>query len=183
MEVGFQVGRVFDVIGTPDFLHAFFSTISFHLEPEGWGTRYPELMRQLYRGTLDVQHAAKVLQDVLEIREQLRSFPPSAVIWDIEDLDARPPWGDEISDDITDLSNYFVTSTGRDVFKVLIDCLEGLIELGGSMTIATISGEEKPNTLVFRLLFANQGDDDASSDGDDDQTDGTDVDGRSSDSQ
>jgi len=34
-------------------------------------------------------------------------------------LAQQPPWGNDISEDITDLSNYFVTSEGEDLFDVL----------------------------------------------------------------
>ncbi|MCA9044860.1 MAG: hypothetical protein KDA69_11105, partial [Planctomycetaceae bacterium] len=79
--------------------------------------------------------ADKARNDVLEIREQLKAFPPCEVVWDIEDPAAKPPWGDDISTEITDLSNYFVTSTGRDVFEVLIECLEASRLEASDMTI------------------------------------------------
>lgn len=135
MTVGFQVGRIIDEVGTDDFLHAFFSTISYHLEPKGWGSEYPELMRKLYQGKLSARFAAKVHLDVQSIREKLKAFPPDQVVWDIENLNAKPPWGDNISSEITDLSNYFVTSTGRDLFEVLLECLEALRKEGGALTI------------------------------------------------
>ena len=138
MAVGLRAGRVITEIGTQRFLHCFFSTISRHLEPQGWGTVYPELMNELYQGELDVCHMDKVLHDVLEIRDKLRSFPPNAVVWDYEDLSARPPWGDDISADITDLSNYFVTSTGRDLFSVFIENLEWALASGQKLTIEPV---------------------------------------------
>lgn len=138
MTVGFRVGGIIDEIGTSDFLHAFFSTISFHLEPDGWGTRYPELMNELYQGRLEQKAADKVRNDVLEIRERLKAFPPSEVIWDIGNPAAKPPWADDISTDITDLSNFFVTSTGRDVFEVLIECLEASKSERGDMTVEQV---------------------------------------------
>lgn len=136
MSVGFKVGNIIDEVGTPDFLHAFFSTISYHLDPQGWGTRYPALMLDLYQeGRLDSSRSAEALEEALEIRERLKSFSPDQVVWDIENLEAIPPWGKDISSDITDLSNYFVTSTGRDLFEILIECLEALEKEGGAMTI------------------------------------------------
>jgi hypothetical protein len=50
MGVGIQLGRITDEIGSGDFLYAFFSTITGNLEPDGWGSRFPILMRQLYAG-------------------------------------------------------------------------------------------------------------------------------------
>lgn len=135
MAVGFRVGNIVDEIGTHDFLHAFFSTISYHLEPQGWGSRFPELMNELYQGKLDAIKAAKILADLNQIKEELRSYPPDKVVWDIENLFESPPWGTNISSDITDLSNYFVTSTGRDMFDVLIECISALQRKGGSLLI------------------------------------------------
>jgi len=135
MAVGFRVGSIIDEIGSSDFLHAFFSTISYHLEPGGWGTKYPELMNELYQGSLGHESAQKTINDLLDIREKLKEYPPAEVVWDIEYLDAIPPWGDNISVEITSLANYFVTSTGRDVFEVLLECLEALRSEGGCMTV------------------------------------------------
>ena len=81
-------------------------------------------MNQLYQGTLQADAARPALRELEEVQRELKRFPPDAVVWDIEDLDAKPPWGDDISEDITDLSNYFVTSDGRDLFEVLREALE-----------------------------------------------------------
>jgi 2,3-bisphosphoglycerate-dependent phosphoglycerate mutase len=135
MTVGFRVGSVVDEIGTHEFLHAFFSTISYHLEPHGWGTRFPEMMNELYQGRRDENKADKVLADVAKIREELKDHAPAEVVWDIENPAAQPPWRKNISPRITDLSNYFVSSTGRDVFDVLEECLTALKRKGGSLTI------------------------------------------------
>ena len=124
MGVGIKAGSVIDEIGTSEFLHAFFSTISRHLEPKGWGARFPELLKELYQGKLPAEHVGKALSDLLVIQKELARFAPSKVVWDIEKPSARPPWGDNISKHITSLANYFVTSMGRDLFEVLIECLE-----------------------------------------------------------
>ena len=84
MTVGFQIGSSQEDIGASNLMHAFFSTIASHLEPQGWGSRYPELMNELYRGKLDQKHAAKALDDIAEIRAHFRSLTPTDVVWDIE---------------------------------------------------------------------------------------------------
>lgn len=65
-------------------------------------------MNKLYQGKLEYFDLENALKEVLDIRERLKLFPPQKVVWDIEDLQKQPPWLDEISDDITDLSNYFI---------------------------------------------------------------------------
>jgi 2,3-bisphosphoglycerate-dependent phosphoglycerate mutase len=110
-------------VGTGDFLHAFFSTISARLETSGWGSRFPVLLKELYYGELAGEHADAALAELQEARDELRRLPPSDVVWDVEDRSKRPPWGDDISDEITDLGNYFVTADGRDVFEVAAEAI------------------------------------------------------------
>ena len=124
MAVGFRIDFLWYQIGHGDFLHSFFSTICYRLEDGQWGERYPYLMNKLYQGNLDwedVKYAKKELEDV---KEKLKKFEPSNVVWDVEDLKKQPPWGNNISEDITDLSNYFVTSDGRDLISVIFKVFE-----------------------------------------------------------
>jgi hypothetical protein len=135
MGVGFVVGGVAHEVGSPDFLNGFFATISHYLEPNGWGTEYPELMIHLYQGALGASKAQKVLRDLQAIREQLKGIKPAKIIWDIDDLDAKPPWGNDDGDQDTNLSDSFITSDGRNLFDVLAECLQLLTEQGEVLTI------------------------------------------------
>ena len=123
MAIGITVGSITDEIGAPSFFHAFFSTISVHCEPKGWGSRFPHLMKDLYQGRLSAQSVPAALGELRAAKERLSKLPPSAVVWDIENRASMPPWGDKIAPDITDLGNYFVSSTGRDLFALLEEAL------------------------------------------------------------
>ena len=57
------------------------------------------------------------------MKKNLKKLPPSEVIWDIEDFSRQPPWGKDIIPDISDLSNYFVTSDGRNLIKLTFSAL------------------------------------------------------------
>jgi len=122
MTVGIKVGSITDEIGTSDFFHAFFSTVSGRLE-DRWGERFPSLM-QLYTGSLPFNLTPAALAELADIRSKLAVFSPDRVIWDLEDRAKMPPWGSDISTDITSLANYFVTSTGRDLIDLLQEALE-----------------------------------------------------------
>lgn len=124
MGVGLNVGDFYYEIGSGDFLHSFFSTISFHLEPEGWGTKYPCLMNELYQGSLKWEFTIKATEELKDIQRKLQKYEPSRVIWDINDTLLQPPWGDNISSDITSLANYFVTSEGVDLIEVFFNALQ-----------------------------------------------------------
>lgn len=123
MAVGVAVGSITDELGAPSFVHSFFSTISAHCEPAGWGSRLPHLMNELYVGRLPHASASLALQELRLAKATLSSLPPSSVVWDIENRQSMPPWGDNIASHITSLGNYFVSSTGRDVFEILMEAL------------------------------------------------------------
>lgn len=124
MGVTIVAGDMSAEIGTGSFLKAFFSTVSYHLEPKGWGSNYPVLMHELYQGKLPAEHSGQALTELADVAHKLKVYRPDQVVWDIHDLTARPPWGDNIAPSITDLSNYFVTSDGKDLISVLRQVLQ-----------------------------------------------------------
>ena len=124
MATAFTVKYYMYTIGTGDFLHAFFSTVCGQLENGKWGSRFPYLMNELYQGELSAAHLAKGAEELEQIKQELAHFAPDKVIWDIDNRALTPPWGDNISEDITDLSNYFVTSDGEDFLTVFTDALK-----------------------------------------------------------
>ncbi|MCU5722761.1 immunity 70 family protein [Bacillus cereus] len=138
MATGFKVDVIWYRLGTSDFVHSFFSTISYHLEKEGWGTKYPHLMKELYSGRLPFENISKAIGEAKEVHEKLKMFSPSEVVWDIEDLSKQPPWGDNISTDITDLSNYFYTSGGKDMFEMLFTALDRALARKTDLEIETL---------------------------------------------
>ncbi len=77
-------------------------------------------MKELYNGKLSWENVPQAIEEVKTIRNELSKYNPEQVVWDIDDLSKQPPWGQNISDHITSLSNYFITSDGRDVFEVLL---------------------------------------------------------------
>lgn len=135
MALGLRVGSNLWPVGTGDFLHAFFSTIGVRLESDGWGTRFPAVTTELYDGELTAETAARALAELDQIRAELRELLPSEVVWDVEDRSKQPPWGDEVSDEITDLSNYFVTEDGRDLFEVLGEALSYAARAGAALRV------------------------------------------------
>ena len=134
----FTVKYYIYTIGTADFLHAFFSTVCGRLENGKWGSRYPYLMNELYQGILPAEHLAAGADELSQIKQELAQFSPDQVIWDIDDRSLTPPWGDNISDDITDLSNYFVTIEGEDFLSVFAAALDKARELNVPLTIRTL---------------------------------------------
>ncbi|MCR5249236.1 MAG: immunity 70 family protein [Lachnospiraceae bacterium] len=136
--IGFTVSFYWFQIGTGDFLHSFFSTVCMRLEGGSWGSKFPVIMNELYQGELPADKVDAAMQELRLIREGLRAFPPEQVVWDMDDLSKQPPWGNKISPDITDLSNYFVTSDGEDFIGVFENALKTAAEDGEALKIESL---------------------------------------------
>ena len=138
MAVGFKVKFYWYLIGHGDFLHSFFSTVAYNLENGDWGSRFPVIMNELYQGKIEREDVDSAIEELNVIRKELQVYSPDKVIWDIEDLSKQPPWGSDISKDITDLSNYFVTSDGEDFLSVFMCALEMAKEINFEIEIGSI---------------------------------------------
>jgi len=138
MAVGFKVDFLRYKVGTGDFLHSFFSTICQHLEDGKWGSRYPLIMKELYNGRLKWEDAKQVTDEISAIKDQLKDYSPDMVVWDLNDLSKKPPWGDKISPTITSLANYFVTSDGRDMFDVVLLALKDSASLKIDLEVTSL---------------------------------------------
>ncbi|RYI28804.1 hypothetical protein EVU96_12790 [Bacillus infantis] len=88
MAAGILADCFFYELGHSDFIHSFFSTISYHLEEEGWGTKYPLLMNELYNGKL----VSVVKAELFGIEKELSKQSPADVIWEKGDISKMPPW-------------------------------------------------------------------------------------------
>lgn len=138
MAVGFKVKFYWYQIGHGDFLHSFFSTVAYNLENKIWGSRFPIIMNELYQGKIEYKNINVALEELDMIKKELKSLSPQNVVWDIEDLSKQPPWGNNISKDITDLSNYYVTSDGNDFLTIFSHALEKAKEVNSEIEIKSI---------------------------------------------
>ena len=120
------------------WMFSFFSTVAYNLENQKWGSKFPVIMNELYQGELSSNHISEAINELEQIKQGLAKLSPDKVIWDIENLSAQPPWGTDISSDITNLSNYFVTSDGEDFITIFSHALEKAEELNYGLKIVSI---------------------------------------------
>ncbi len=136
--VGFKVKYYWFQIGSGDFLFSFFSTVAYNLENQKWGSKFPVIMNELYQGELNSTHIPEAINELEQIKQGLAKLSPDKVIWDIKNLSAQSPWGTNISSDITNLLNYFVTSDGEDFITIFNHALEKAEELNYGLKITSI---------------------------------------------
>ena len=121
MVVGLKVDFFWWPIGDGDFFYSFFSTVCVNIEHSEWGSKFPVLMKDLYQGCIVYEKLEQAIEEIAKVEEKLAKLPPKQVVWSFEDRAKMPPWGDNISPDINNLSDYFVTTDGRNLITVLKD--------------------------------------------------------------
>ena len=125
-------------VGSADFLYSFFSTVAVRLEDEKWGSVYPVIMNELYQGELSADNVSAAITELTDITERLKAISPDKVIWDYDDRSKLPPWGDNISPDISNLSDYFITSDGANFLTVFLHALQAAQKLNKPLKISTM---------------------------------------------
>ena len=104
-------------VGSAGFLHCFYSTIYKYVS----NTEASAAIIFLKSGKLSFSDGLKTAREFNIIRDKLSMLSPDKIIWDINDTDAHPPWGKNISPVITSLGNYFITADGKDlIFEIIL---------------------------------------------------------------
>ncbi|HEM3214384.1 Imm70 family immunity protein [Streptococcus suis] len=138
MSVGLMVGYNWWTVGEGSLFNSFFSTIYVRLENNRWGSKYPIIMNKLYFGEVPLEDIEEGIVELLSIQKELKNFRPQEIIWDFEELLATPPWGNNISSHITNLSQYFITSSGSDLFEVMLTSFTFAREKGKNVIVKSI---------------------------------------------
>ena len=68
----------------------------------------------------------------------MKKFLPQEVIGDFEDLSLTPPWGNNIASHISNLSQYFITSSGSGLFEVMLTSFRFALEKGQNIIVKSI---------------------------------------------
>ena len=95
-------------------------------------------MNNLYWGDVPLEFVEKGIAELLSIQEEFKNFLPHEIIWDFEDLSLTPPWGTNIASHIIDLSQYFITSSGSDLFEVMLTSFRFALEHGQNVSVKSI---------------------------------------------
>ena len=145
MSVIIEVGHSWYEIGRSDYLHSFFSTISYYLEKGRWGKKYPVVMKKLYQGELSSKDADLAIKEFREIKEKLGSLEKSSnpIVWDAQDLSIEAPrWAINPNEKVTTLENYYVVTGGRDMIDTFIYALQKSIEIEEKVLIKRMPKED-----------------------------------------
>lgn len=74
-------------LGSECMVQSFFSTIAYRLENDKWGSVYPVIMNEFYKGKLEQKNIIRAIVEIKEIKKRLQKLEFSQLIWNIEELD------------------------------------------------------------------------------------------------
>jgi 2,3-bisphosphoglycerate-dependent phosphoglycerate mutase len=120
-------------LGQDYFVHSFFSTIAYQLEPEGWGSRFPAVMKELYIGRLAKERALRARQELEQVHEELGRLSPEARVYAYEDPTQPTPW--PVPSGAKTLADCFLSSDGKNVLDLLEEALDVSEEVGADVEI------------------------------------------------
>ena len=135
MAIGFRTGFFWFHIGSSDFLYSFFSTIAYILENGEWGSKYPYIMNELYKGELKAENTKEALSEFEIIEEELKKFLPDNAVWDFDDLSVKMLYNNETA---TDLSNFFITDENANLVLLFRHALEKAVKFNEDLKITTL---------------------------------------------
>jgi len=135
MSVAIHVGDNTYSIGSARFYDSFFATIKIRLESGVAGSLYPNVMSMRSGTELKKSQAKNVLLELKKIQVEFAKLPPTDYIYNEEDIHEQPPWANNISPEIKNLAQYFITDEGEDLFDVFEQALTECIESGNPVIL------------------------------------------------
>jgi len=111
-------------LAAPHVIEAFFATITYRLEPEGRGTRFPVVVLGLYAGHLVPEEMPAAQAELDVIATALKALPLDRAIGNVNDLApfrARAPF---VNHRAASLFDYFVTLEGVPIAAALRAAIE-----------------------------------------------------------
>ena len=134
---------------------AFFATVSYRLEPQGWGTRFPAVMNELYGGRLSAGRVVVALRELESIENELRALPVEKVVWDFQDLRRRDDAGQAVNHAAENTQEYFVSSRNVPLTVELKSALGFSATKKNELRMRTVgSGSERLKGLLWVLFGA-----------------------------
>ncbi len=102
---------------------AFFATISYRLEPQGRGAKFPVLLGDWRESELSPLHLAKAKEELVQIEKELRQMPVDKVIADLANLSTFQGQRFSLNSNAPDVYHYFVNAQGKPLVQILSEAL------------------------------------------------------------
>ena len=148
------------IFGEGDMIYSFFSSISKLLEPKGWGTRFPLILRHLCDyGCVKYKDLVDFALEVQAVKRELKKYTVKDAVYDYEYPDLEIPFDKtEYYNENTSLDAAFckVDEYGYEKFtNILIKTAKHAFDHNTNLVLATFSDD---SFGIFRYLPENMTD-------------------------
>ena len=132
-------------------VQALFATISYRLEPQGRGTRFPIVMNRLYAGGLKPPEMLAAAAELDVIARELQTVAVDRAIASLDTLRPFRAGAPHVDERAADLFHYFLARDGRP----LVTALRAEIQAGGgadSIKFDTPEARFERRTLIVGVI-------------------------------
>jgi hypothetical protein len=136
-------------VGPNTMLEALFATITYRLEPDGRGSRFPMVMKRLFAGRLPPSEIPAALRELVEIETELTGLPSDRVVWSLSDLRRRDDRELPVNHRASNARDYFVGADGRP----LICILREVCQLNAPVKLATARARWTRSAALGLIFF------------------------------
>jgi hypothetical protein len=145
-------GQTYD-LGPPIVIDGLFATITYRLEPDGRGTRFPTVMNRLYAGRLSPSEAPAAFQELREIEDRLTTLTPDRAVWSLSDLRRRDDSQLPVNRFARHLGDYFVAGNGRPLLATLQEAVHLSQDRNQSVVLASSETRQQNRGALMRLVL------------------------------
>ena len=71
-------------LGNEEMVQGFFTSIAYHLENKKWGSIYPTIMNEFYKGKLEQKNINCAIAEIKDIKKKLSEIDASKIEFDME---------------------------------------------------------------------------------------------------
>ena len=146
---GLKIGNSVTYIGSPKILQTFLLTIHRELETQGWGSRFPLLLNDLYVSGKIAGDKGKLLKNEMDVvRSEFASSSPDDVIW-ILNKEIVP--AGIFNSNASDLTEYFVTQADVNLIDILIRRSDRMIKEQKDIEITEVPAPNLDGKVEYHL--------------------------------
>lgn len=109
-------------LGNEDMVQAFFSTIAYRLENKTWGSIYPAIMNEFYKGKLEQEKINQAIEEIKDIKKKFSKLSVSQMILNIEESIEE----ETIKLNMINLDDWFVNNKGEKITDIILTVLKSI---------------------------------------------------------
>lgn len=110
-------------LGNEELVDAFFNSIAYHLENNKWGSVYPKIMNEFYKGKLEQKNINSAIVEIKDIKKKLSKINASKMITNIEIDIAEKLFYEKMNISLDDI---FINSKNEKMTDIMLKVLESI---------------------------------------------------------